>query len=78
MECSVSVISFSTKYHTDSSTGNGHGVTLTITLISKGYDTDRTKKGITMSSLGIELLTNYDTDGTKKGITMSSLEALSY
>ena len=55
-----------------------HGVTLTITLILKGYDTDGTKKGITMSSLGIELLTNYDTDGTKKGITMSSLEALSY
>ena len=72
------MIYFSTKYHTDSWTGNGHGVTLTITLISKGYDTDGTKKGITMSSLGIELLTNYDTDGTKKGITMSSLEALSY
>ena len=51
---------------------------MTITLISKGYDTDGTKKGITMSSLGIELLTNYDTDRTKKGITMSSLEALSY
>ena len=28
------------------------------------------KKGITMSSLGIELLTKYDTDRTKKGITM--------
>ena len=40
------------------------------TLISKVYDTDGTKKGITMSSLGIELLTKgYVTDGTKKGIT---------
>ena len=51
---------------------------MTITLISKGYDTDRTKKGITMSSLGIELLTNYDTDRTRESITLSSLEALSY
>ena len=43
------------------------------TLISKVYDTDGTKKGITMSSLGIELLKKYDTDRTKKGITMSLL-----